>query len=51
MQQGLNLQNIQIVHTAQQKNNPNTEQKTLIDISPKKTYREPIGTGKDVQHR
>ena len=27
------------------------EQKTLIDFSPKKTYRWPVGTWKDAQHR
>ena len=28
----------------------NNGQKTQVDISPKKTYRWPRGTGKDVQH-
>ena len=32
-------------------NNPiNNEQKTYIGISPKKTYRWPRGTGRDIQH-
>ena len=52
--QGLNLQNIQTTHTTQQQKNQTTqsknEQKTLIDISPKKTYRWPVDTWKGAQY-
>ena len=49
----LNLQNIQITHITQQqklKLQSKSGQKALIDISPKKTYRWPVGTEKDAQH-
>ena len=47
---GFNLQNIQIAHITQQQKTKNSIKKTLIDISPKKTYRWPVGTEKDAQH-
>ena len=48
----LNLQNIQIGHIIQQNKQTTqlkNQQKTLIDISPKKTYRWPVGTWEDAQ--
>ena len=49
-QQELNFQNIQIAHTTKQQKKPNdpiekwAEDLNTVDISPKKTYRWPIGT-------
>ena len=46
--QRLNLQNIQTAHRSQQPEKQTTQskngQKTLIDISSKKTHRLPVGT-------
>ena len=49
--QRLNLQNIQIAHISQPPEKQTTQskngQKTLVNISSKKTHRSPVGTRKD----
>ena len=52
--QGFNLRTMQTAHLTQQqqqqqKNKPRNEQKTLMDISPKKTNSWPEGVWKDAQ--
>ena len=54
-QQELNFQNTQTAHTTQQQQQESKQlnqknEDTIIDISPKKTYRWLGGTWKDVQH-
>ena len=52
--QGLNFQNRQTACTTQQQENQTTQSKnwqnTLIDISPTKTYKCPIGTCQGAHH-